>query len=138
MSLLAGLPVMVKPCFVFDSNILISHLNKALDVFSFIETLPDCDVYINRVVEIETLARPGMTAEEEAVAKLLLSGFKRADFTDAMRDEAARIRRDKTLLLPDAVIAATAIILNATVLSNDPHLRDYQRSGYAALPIESK
>jgi hypothetical protein len=28
----------------------------------------------------------------------------------------------------------SAIILNATVLSNDPHLRDYRRLGYMARP----
>jgi predicted nucleic acid-binding protein len=39
------------------------------------------------------------------------------------------------MLLPDAIIAATAISLNATVLSNDPHLRDFQWEGYAALPV---
>ena len=33
---------------------------------------------------------------------------------------------------PDALIAASAITINATVLSNDSHLRDYQRSGYTA------
>jgi predicted nucleic acid-binding protein len=31
-----------------------------------------------------------------------------------------------------ALIAASAITLNATVLSNDSHLRDYKRSGYTA------
>jgi predicted nucleic acid-binding protein len=41
---------------------------------------------------------------------------------------------DKALLLPDALIAASAITLNATVLSNDPHLRDFQWAGYKALP----
>ena len=38
----------------------------------------------------------------------------------------------KELRLPDALIAASAIVLNATVLSNDSHLRDYQRPGYTA------
>jgi predicted nucleic acid-binding protein len=39
------------------------------------------------------------------------------------------------MFLPDALIAASAINLNATVLSNDPHLRDFQWEGYKARPI---
>jgi predicted nucleic acid-binding protein len=47
---------------------------------------------------------------------------------------AAAIRRSKKLLLPDALIAATALSLNATVISNDSHLRDFQWPGYTARP----
>jgi predicted nucleic acid-binding protein len=52
------------------------------------------------------------------------------------RNEAIRIRRGnaKSVLLPDALIAANAISLNATVLSDDPHLRDFKWPGYTARP----
>ena len=110
---------MARPVFMLDSNILISHLNKELDLDGFFAALPEYDAYITRIVEIETLAKPGMSDAEEAEAKTLLSTFIRADFTDTMRDETVRIRRSKKLLLPDAVIAAAAIELNATVLSKE-------------------
>jgi predicted nucleic acid-binding protein len=126
---------MAKPAFLPDSNIFISHLNGDLDINAFFAAQPDCDKYVNRIVEIEVLAKPGLTVAEEAEAKALLAQFKRVDMTDAMRDESARIRRTKSLLLPDAIIAATAICLNATVLSNDPHLRDYRHPGYIAQPV---
>jgi predicted nucleic acid-binding protein len=126
---------MAKPAFLPDSNIFISHLNGELDIDAFFAGQPDCDKYVNRIVEIEVLAKPGISMAEETEAKTLLAQFKRIDMTDAMRDEAARIRRTKKLHLPDAIIAAAAICLNATVLSNDPHLRDYHRSGYTARPV---
>jgi predicted nucleic acid-binding protein len=63
-----------------------------------------------------------------------LSRFKQAEIDKNTRETAIQIRRDKALLLPDALIAVSAIALNATVLSNDPHLRDFQRTGYKALP----
>jgi predicted nucleic acid-binding protein len=50
------------------------------------------------------------------------------------REYAIAISRSKKLLLPDALIAATALSLNATVISNDPHLRDFQWPGYSARP----
>jgi predicted nucleic acid-binding protein len=120
--------------FMVDSNILISHLNNELNINDFFAGKDKCEKYINRVVEMETLAKPDMTEKEEADARDLLSGFIRVDMDDTIQVEAVKIRREK-ILLPDAVIAATAIILNATVLSNDPHLLDYKRNGYKALPV---
>jgi predicted nucleic acid-binding protein len=76
-----------------------------------------------------------MGAEEETLARLILSRFKRADIDAAACEVAVKIRRSKELLLPDALIAASAITLNATVLSNDPHLRDYHHPGYTAQPV---
>jgi predicted nucleic acid-binding protein len=120
------------PRFILDSNVLIAAMNKELDIFAVIAGLSPCDVFINLIVEIETLARPGMTGEEETQGRILLSGFKWAEIDRAAREYAVAIRRSKKLLLPDALIAAAALSLNATVLSNDPHLRDFQWPGYSA------
>jgi predicted nucleic acid-binding protein len=102
---------MSKPRFMLDSNVLIDTLNRKLDLLAFLDTLPDCELYINPVVWVETLAKPDMTGDEEAEARSLLSWFLWAD------------------------IDASAISLKATVLSNDPHLPDFQREGYAAQPV---
>jgi predicted nucleic acid-binding protein len=125
---------MDKPRFILDSNVLIAAINEELDIFALIAALSPCDVFINLVVEIETLAKPDMTVEEEAQGRVLLSGFKRAEIDRAAREHAVAIRRSKKLLLPDALIAATALSLNATVISNDSHLRDFQWPGYLARP----
>jgi predicted nucleic acid-binding protein len=126
---------MDKPRFILDSNVLIDALNKKIDIFAIVDALSPCDVFINLVVEIETLAKPDMSAEEEARGRVLLNGFKRAEIDRTAREHAIAIRRSKKLLLPDALIAATALSLNATVLSNDPHLRDFQWRGYSARPL---
>jgi predicted nucleic acid-binding protein len=125
---------MNNPRFLLDSNILIDTLNHKLDLLAFLDTLLDCEIYINPVVEIEVLAKGGMSGQEEAEARSLLNSFKWAEIDKPVREIAIQIRRAKELRLPDALIAATAIIFNATVLSNDPHLRDYQRVGYTARP----
>jgi predicted nucleic acid-binding protein len=125
---------MPRSRFILDSNILIDTLNRKLDLEAFLDNLPDCEVYINLVIEIEVLAKPDMDAKEEAAARALLDCFLWAEIDKPTRNEAIRIRRakDTPLRLPDALIAASAVMLNATVLSNDPHLRDYQWPGYTA------
>ncbi|MDR3247964.1 MAG: PIN domain-containing protein [Treponema sp.] len=125
---------MDKPRFMLDASVIIGHLNNKLDLLGFLEAQGECEVFFNLVSEIETFAKPGMSAEEENAARLTLSQFKRAEIDAATLEITIQIRRAKELLLPDALIAATAITLNTTVLSNDPHLRDYHREGYTALP----
>jgi predicted nucleic acid-binding protein len=131
---------MGKPRFMLDSNVLIDILNHRLDLLSFLDTLPDCELYINPIVWVETLAKPDMTREEEAEARVLLSWFLWADIDASVLDKTIFIRRanPRTMLLPDALVAALAITLNATVLSNDPHLRDFRWEGYAALSVVPK
>ena len=125
---------MDKPRFLLDSNILIDILNHKLDLLAFVDTLPDCEIYINPVVEIEVLSKDGMSLQEETEARALLDSFKWAEIDKPVREITIQIRRTKELRLPDALIAASAITLNATVFSNDPHLRDYRRLGYKARP----
>jgi predicted nucleic acid-binding protein len=125
---------MDKPRFLLDSNVLIDTLNSKLDLLAFLDTLPDCEIYINPVVEIEVLAKDGMSGREEAEARSLLDSFKWVEIDKPVCETAVKIRRVKELRLPDALIAASAITLNATVVSNDPHLRDYKRTGYTARP----
>jgi predicted nucleic acid-binding protein len=124
-----------KPRFVLDASVLIGHLNHKLNLFTFLEVQGECEIFTTLVSEIETLAKPNMTREEETEAWALLRCFKRVETGDTIRDLTVQIRRTKKLLLPDALIAASAISLNATVLSNDPHLRDYQRDGYKARAV---
>jgi predicted nucleic acid-binding protein len=104
----------------------------------FLDTLPECEIYINPVVEIEVLAKSGMSEQEETAARGFLDSFKWVEIDKLTCEIAIQIRRAKELRLPDALIAASAIALNATVLSNDTHLRDYQRDGYMARPCVQK
>ena len=118
--------------FMLDTNVIIDNLDRSLNLFAFLTDFPNCEVYINPVVAIEVLAKAGMSEDEEAAARDLLDLFKWTEIDKAVCEIAVQIRRAKELRLPDALIAASAIVLNATVLSNDSHLRDYQRSGYSA------
>jgi|TergutMp193P3_1026864.scaffolds.fasta_scaffold58433_3 predicted nucleic acid-binding protein len=128
---------MDKIRFMLDTNVIIDTFNRSLDLSVFLADFPDCEIYINPVVAIEVLAKTGMNEDEEAAARALLDSFKWTEIDKTVCEVAVQIRRAKELRLPDALIAASAIILNATVLSNDSHLRDYQRSGYTARAIKT-
>jgi len=118
--------------FMLDSNVVIDTLNDDFRLAAFMADFPNWEVCINPVVAIEVLAKAGMSEETEAAARALLDSFVWTEIDKAVCEIAVQIRRAKELRLPDALIAASAIVLNATVLPNDSHLMDYQRSGYTA------
>lgn len=56
-----------------------------------------------------------------------MASFAQLSVDAATADEAARIRRECNLKLPDALIAATAILHNVPVVTANP--RDFERVG---------
>jgi predicted nucleic acid-binding protein len=115
---------MDKQLFVLDSTAVINHLNHLFDVNSFIANTASAAVKIVSIVTyIEALAKPGMTAQDEQEALTFLGSCKVEDISPAIRDETIALRRiNPQKKLPDCIIAATAIVSQATLLSNDPHL----------------
>ena len=81
--------------------------------------LPDGRYSISIITEIELLSFSGISTEEEKKIRDLLLLLDRVYFTDTVRDEAIRLRRKNRLKLPDAIIAASALIHDAVLLAND-------------------
>ncbi|MDP2680134.1 MAG: type II toxin-antitoxin system VapC family toxin [Rhodoferax sp.] len=89
----------------FDSSVLILFLNDALPA----ESMQAGQALISAIVRAEVLAWPGHTAVSLASATSLLDVCKLVPVDGPVADEAARIRRETGLKLPDALIAATAL-----------------------------
>jgi rRNA-processing protein FCF1 len=87
---------MNKPRFVLDSSVLIGYLNHRVDLFAFFKAQGECEIFTTLVSEIETLAKPGMTKEEETEVRAVLRCFKRVEIDDTIRDLTVQIRRTKT------------------------------------------
>jgi predicted nucleic acid-binding protein len=121
---------MADPRFILDSTVVINHLNKKIDVDAFFSAVPEFEWYVSIVTEIEALSKPGMTTDEEHEAMAFLARFVALDIDQKIKKETIDIRRATKLRLPDAVIAATAVILDATCLSNDTHLLNLVWPGY--------
>jgi predicted nucleic acid-binding protein len=63
-----------------------------------------------------------MTNDEEADINEFLDGLIVVPLDKAIEEKAIEIRRSTTVKLPDSIIAATSIILNAILLTDDHHL----------------
>ena len=118
---------MEKPFFVLDSTVVINHLNGKINVNSFMANIsPDAVKIASIITYIETLSKPGMVLFDEQQALTFFNSCKIEEISTAIRDETIKLRRNNPQRkLPDCIIAATAIVLNATLLSNDPHLINF-------------
>lgn len=76
------------------------------------------------ITRMELLGFPGLDSSEERVIAGKLAQLNHLSVTPSVEDEAIRLRRCYTIKLPDAIIAATALVHGAELLTHDKALRN--------------
>jgi predicted nucleic acid-binding protein len=111
-----------------DSSALILFLNDALPtetVELLNANLPTGRVLISAIVRAEVLAWHGHSIESLDAARVLLDVCELVPVNAMVADEGARIRRETGLKLPDALIAATALLQPAALVTANG--KDFRR-----------
>ena len=103
--------------YFLDTNIILYLLGGRLA-----ESLPNGQYFTSIIVEMELRSYPSLTEQDEGHILNFLKDITVVDLTEEVKEEAIRIRRLNSTKLPDAIIVATAQILNAKLLSNDIQL----------------
>jgi predicted nucleic acid-binding protein len=101
-----------------------------------ITALPKGLLYISRITRMELLAKPEYKTDKAAERNALdfIDGMTAVPITGEIEDSAINIRRDNAAVkLPDAIIAATALMLGVTFVSCDGRLVSQLRSGIPVL-----
>jgi predicted nucleic acid-binding protein len=117
-----------------DANAIMLHLNKVIDLDEVLSVYKNCERHISIIVELEVLSKPDMTADEETKVRRFLSTCVIENISDAIKQQTIALRRSKQIKLPDSIIAATSIVLEAPILSYDPHLLNLKWQGFRTLP----
>lgn len=113
---------------LFDSSAVILYFNDAIGPESLTlmkRAIDRRDGAISVVTRAEVLAWPSHTAKSIQDAIAGMAGFDQLKVDAAVADEAARIRRECNLKLPDAFIAATALLHGLPVVT--ANARDFER-----------
>ncbi len=90
---------------LFDSNIVIDLLKALPPAVAELGRYDEIAISVMTWIEVMTGARDG---EDERVLRQALAGYQRIELDDDVAIRAARIRRDRRIKLPDAIIQATA------------------------------
>jgi len=85
-------------------------------------TLPVGEYFISIISEMELLSYPSLSEPEQAKIRNFLSAITVVGLTEEVRTLAIGLRRQHLLKLPDAIVAATALSLEAQLVTNDAKL----------------
>ena len=111
---------MEQPQYLIDTNVVIDYLGRKLPVqgMDFMNTIIDNIPNVSVVTKIELL---GFKAPAEHY-QLLTQFMEDANVLDLLSnvvDASIEIRKDHKTKLPDAIIAATAIVYNLVIISHN-------------------
>ena len=104
--------------FLIDTNIIIDNIGGKLhgDAKDFVNKL---ELIISAVTKIEILGWPGATKEQLKPLYSLINIAEVLPITDEIIDKTISIRQNKKTALGDAIIAATAIVNNLTLITRN-------------------
>jgi len=117
-------------CLVLDTNAVIFLTTRDNVIPNDLKNeLNKSELFISVITRMELAAKQVKPEEEEAIRDFI------ADVTVSPLDEeverkAVEIRRTTKIKLPDCIVAATAIVLDAVLVTNDAHLLNLSRPDF--------
>ena len=118
---------------ILDTNVVLYFLAGRLR-----EPLPQANIYISVITEIELLSYPLLSVESASEINDFLADVTIVDLSKQIKQTTISLRRQHRLKLPDAIIVATADFLNAELLTNDSKLLDIPEISVSALHLKEE
>ena len=112
--------------YLIDTNTIIYLLDRKLPAIaeSFLVTIIDESCQLSVISQIELLSWQPPRTEDKTILEAFVAGCQIIDLSSAIVQQTIRLRQIYKIKLPDAVIAATALINNWTLVSrNDDDFR---------------
>lgn len=107
---------------LLDSNIIIYVAKKQLDPVGFIQ--PEDELFISDISYMETLGFPFPHENEKRETQALLDILFRFSIEEPIVQKVVEIKQQRRIKLPDAIIAATAIVHNCAIVTRN--VSDFQ------------
>ena len=107
--------------YLLDTNIVIKYLNASLPKagMDFLNTIVDAEPMLSVITKMETLGFNYKTTKAKNTIETFINGSAILDINNEIVNKTIAIRKSKKIKLPDAIIAATAIIHNLTLITSD-------------------
>jgi len=107
--------------YLIDSSAAIKYLSEYFpkEALLFIDKIVNEESIISFITRIELLVSSNISFEELKNIKKFIQGSKVINITEAIILETIKIRKEKKLKIPDAIIAATTIVNNLTLIADN-------------------
>ncbi|MDX1972720.1 MAG: type II toxin-antitoxin system VapC family toxin [Candidatus Sumerlaeia bacterium] len=105
--------------FVLDTSVVIHLLQGSVALNSY---PANSVVYCSIITEIELLGWHKISFSQRTAVEKFLNQITVMPIDDPIKQTAIELRKTNKLKTPDAIIAATAVVLEAVLLTNDQRL----------------
>jgi predicted nucleic acid-binding protein len=113
--------------YILDTNVIISIIAGRITIpehFKF-----DPYIAISVITEIELLSFKHLSEHEETVIRNLLKDIDIINLNDAVKETTIQLRKKHSIKTPDAIISATALVTNSTLVTDDAVLLNLRQLG---------
>lgn len=110
--------------YLLDTNFILGLLKSSPETLTLIKDrqIEARQCAYSAITRMELLGFPGITRAEETLIQNKLEHLTYLPITTSIEDAAIRLRRTRKVKLPDAIIAASALIVGVELLTMDRHL----------------
>lgn len=107
--------------YLLDTNTVINFLGASLPVagMQLLNTTVDDNPIDSIITKIETLGFNFKSMEEQTIVEIFINGSTVIDLSDDIVSKTIEIRKTKKIKLPDAIIAATALVYDLVLISRN-------------------
>lgn len=117
---------------LLDTNILLYLLGGKIDKGE----LPGGRLAISFVTELEVLSYPDIGEDDEKKLRRFLDEILIVDINEIIKEFTIELRRRYKLKLPDAIVAATAMYLEADLVTNDREFAKVKTIKSVGIPLK--
>ena len=107
--------------YLLDTNILVYALKGVPSVMPYFEE----DCYLSVITEIEIIGITELDKREISIRQSAIDFCTVIPLTNSIKNEAVRLKQHFKIKVPDAVIAATAIVEGYTLITADKGFRRF-------------
>ena len=118
---------------LLDTNVIIGYLKGTGSIVQFLDGQASDSLFASVITRMELLSFPGITPEEEAVINEFLECVTVLPLTEDIEKIAIALRRSVRRKMPDAIVAASAIRIEATLVTCDQELTSTSFPGLLTL-----
>lgn len=118
---------MERKNYLIDTNVVIYYLGLALSKESekLIDHVLSGNYHISVINRIELLGFSKLTKKETIVLESFVAGSTVLDLDEEVIRETIQIRKTHSIKLPDAIIAATCLVHNCSLITNN--IKDFEK-----------
>lgn len=111
----------VKLMYLLDTNTIIYYLQAALPEKSMqqLQTIVDEQPLVSVITKIELLGFNAATIEEQNITATFIEASLIFNLDEAVINQTIDLRKQHRIKLPDAIIAATAIVYDLTLITRN-------------------